>query len=330
MENIVFANPEFLFGLIVFVPIIVWYVLKDKNSYATMQISSLRAFDKAPFSYRHLLKHIEFAFRMGTIGLIIIALARPQSTNNWEDISTEGIDIVIALDVSGSMLAMDFEPNRIEACKDVAIEFISGRPNDRIGLVVFSGESYTQCPLTTDYAVLVNLVRDIKQGMIEDGTAIGSGLANAVNRLKESNAKSKTIILLTDGVNNMGSIDPITAANIATQYNIKVYTIGVGRNGTAPYPVQTIFGIQYQQMEVEIDEEILKEISRITGGKYYRATNKKKLAEIYDEIDQLEKTKIEVRKFSNKKDEFFPLIAWAVVLLSLALFIKYVYLKSIP
>jgi Ca-activated chloride channel family protein len=267
---------------------------------------------------------------MLAISLLILALARPQSTNNWEDTSTEGIDIVLALDISGSMMAMDFEPNRFEASKNVAVEFISGRRNDRIGVVVFSGESYTQCPLTTDHAILVNLIQELQQGLIEDGTAIGVGLANAINRLKDSKAVSKVIILLTDGVNNMGSIDPLTAAQIAKKFGIRVYTVGVGKNGYAPYPVQTMFGVQYQNMEVQIDEKILQEISRLTGGKYFRATNNKTLVQVYKEIDKLEKSKIEVKKFSNKNDEFLPLVIVAFLLLLLGILIRTLILRTIP
>ena len=330
MHNIEFANPGFLWALLILIPILLWYILKDKNYYTSIQVSTLRAFPQEPRTYKFYLRHILFAIKLLLLALLIIMLARPQTTNYWEDKTTEGIDIVIALDISSSMLARDFVPNRLEASKDVAIKFISGRPNDRMGLVVFSGESFTQCPLTTDHAVLINLFKDIKQGMIEDGTAIGMGLATAVNRLKDSDAKSKVIILLTDGVNNMGAIDPITAAQLAKSFNIRVYTIGVGKNGYAPYPVQTMFGIQYQDMEVKIDEETLKKISEITGGKYFRATNNKKLENIYREIDKMEKSKIEVKKFSSKNDEFLPLAQLAVLLLSLFILIRYTIMRNIP
>jgi Ca-activated chloride channel homolog len=330
MGNIVFKNPEFLYGLIVVIPMIVWYILKDKKNHATIQISSLRAFKTPPYTFKHFLRHFLFGLRVLVVILLIIILARPQSTNNWEDTTTEGIDIVIALDISSSMLARDFKPDRLEASKDVAMEFISGRENDRVGLVIFSGESFTQCPLTTDHAVLINLFKDIKQGMIEDGTAIGMGLATAINRLKESEAKSKVIILLTDGVNNRGSIDPITAAQIAVNFGIRVYTVGVGRNGFAPYPVQTMFGIQYQNQEVEIDEETLKQISQITDGKYFRATNNQKLINIYKEIDKLEKSKVEVKKFSSKNDEFLPLAIIVALLLIFDIIIRNTVLRTIP
>ncbi|MCU0407526.1 MAG: VWA domain-containing protein, partial [Bacteroidales bacterium] len=230
-----------------------------------------------------------------------------------------GIDIVLALDISGSMLARDFKPDRLEASKNVAVEFISGRPYDRIGLVVFSGESFTQCPVTTDHAVLVNLLREIQSGMIEDGTAIGNGLATAVNRIKESEAKSKVVILLTDGVNNRGEIAPATAAGIAKTFGVRVYTIGVGTQGVAPYPVQTPFGVQYQNMPVEIDEEVLIDIAESTGGKYFRATDNDKLLQVYGEIDKLEKSKIDVRQFSRKQEKFLlpALIAFALLLLEI-------------
>lgn len=330
MRNIVFANPEFFYGFLIIIPIIVWYIIKDKKSHASIQISSLRAFDKVPKTYKFYLRHLLFAFRIIIIALLITILAKPQTTNNWEDKIAEGIDIVIALDVSSSMLARDFTPNRLEASKDVAVEFISGRENDRIGLVIFSGESFTQCPLTTDHTVLINLFNDIKQGMIEDGTAIGMGLANSVNRLKQSEAISKVIILLTDGVNNMGAIDPITAAQIADKFGIRVYTVGVGRNGYAPYPVQTMFGIQYQNMEVKIDEETLKKIAEITDGEYFRATNNKKLKQIYKEIDKLEKSKIEVKKYSSKNEEYLPFAIVVAVLLLFEIIVKNTILRSIP
>jgi Ca-activated chloride channel family protein len=237
--------------------------------------------------------------------MLVLVLCRPQSTNSWQNVSTEGIDIVITLDISSSMLAEDLRPNRLEAAKTVASNFISGRPNDNIGLVVFSAESYTQCPLTTDHTVLLNLFGGIKSGIIEDGTAIGLGLANAVNRIKDSKAKSKVIILLTDGTNNRGDIDPITAAELAKTFGIRVYTIGIGTHGKAPYPFQTAYGIQYQNIDVVIDEQPLKQIAGITGGEYYRATNNNSLKSIYSEIDKLEKTKFNVKEYSKKNEEFY-------------------------
>jgi Ca-activated chloride channel family protein len=268
---------------------------------------------------------------MLAIALLVIVLARPQSSNRWENVSTQGIDIVITLDISGSMLARDLKPDRLEASKDVAVEFISGRRNDRIGLVVFSGESFTQCPLTTDHAVLINLFKEIKSGMVEDGTALGVGLANAVTRLKDSEAISKVIILLTDGVNNRGAIDPITAAELAKAFGIRVYTIGVGTMGTAPYPQQDFFGrTHYVQMPVEIDEETLQQISDITDGEYFRATDNNKLREIYAEIDQMEKSKINVKEFSRKEEEFLPFALAALILLVLEFLIRRSLLRSIP
>jgi Ca-activated chloride channel family protein len=256
---------------------------------------------------------------MIAIAVLIIVLARPQSTESFQDISTEGIDIVLTLDISGSMLARDFKPDRLEASKNVAVEFISGRPYDRMALIVFSGESFTQCPLTTDHAVLVNLLREVQSGIIEDGTAIGMGLATAVNRIKDSEAKSKVIILLTDGVNNRGEIAPSTAADIARTFGIRVYTIGVGSQGVAPYPVQTPYGIQYRDMPVEIDEEILREIAQKTGGRYFRATDNQKLIQVYQEIDKLEKSKIDVRQFSTKEEKYLipALIAFLILALEL-------------
>jgi Ca-activated chloride channel family protein len=264
-----------------------------------LQFSSLQVFGKIPRTVRERMGHIPIGLRMMAIALFIIALARPQSVSDKQNISTEGIDIVLELDLSGSMLAEDFNPNRIEAAKQVASEFIDGRMNDRIGLVVFSAESFTQCPLTTDYPVLKNLLRDVKNGMIADGTAIGLAIANGVNRLKDSKAKSKVMILLTDGVNNRGEIDPITAARIAATYGIRIYTVGVGAQGEAPYPVQTPFGIRRQMIPVDLDEKVLTQVADMTGGKYYRATDNRKLKAIYKEIDQLERTKIEVTAYKR-------------------------------
>ncbi len=330
MNEITFANPGFLYLLAILIPLIIWYLLKLRDSQATLQVSSIEGLRKAPRTWKHILKHGMFVLRVIAIALLIIVLARPQSTDRWQNVSTEGIDILIALDISSSMLARDFQPNRLEASKDVAIEFISGRPNDRIGLVIFSGESFTQCPLTTDHAVVINLFKDVRSGMIEDGTAIGMGLATSVNRMKDSNAKSKVIILLTDGVNNKGAIAPITAAEIANTFGIRVYTIGVGSEGIAPYPVQTPYGIQLQNMEVQIDEEILENIADMTKGKYFRATNNQKLIEIYQEIDQLEKTKIDVTEFSKKKEEYLSFLLLAGIFLLSELIFKNTVLRNIP
>src|SRR6056297_2445988 len=261
MRDLTFNNPEFLFLLVLLVPFIVWYFLKNNKNYASIQVSTIQNIKNYSRSFKNILRHVLFGFRMLAISLLIVALARPQSTKNWKDVTTEGIDIVLALDISSSMLAKDFNPNRLEASKDIATEFIQDRPNDRMGLVVFSGESFTQCPLTTDHRVLINLFRDIESGMVEDGTAIGDGLATSVNRLKNSKAVSKVVILLTDGVNNKGSLDPVSAAEIAEMFGIRVYTIGVGSEGTAPYPVQGMFGKTYRRQKVEIDEELLQKVA---------------------------------------------------------------------
>jgi Ca-activated chloride channel family protein len=273
-------------------------------------------------------RHLSIILRSLAMAALIIALARPQSSLSWQDTTTEGIDIVIASDISGSMLAEDFKPNRLEAGKNIAIDFIQNRPNDRIGLVVFSGESFTQCPLTIDHSVLVNLYADIKNGMIEDGTAIGMGLATAVNRLKDSEAKSKVVILLTDGSNNSGSIPPVTAAEIAKQFGVRVYTVGIGTNGYAPYPVQTPMGVQYQRMKVDIDEGTLSKIATITGGKYFRATNNSALKDIYEQIDKLEKAKIDVTQYRKKTERFLPFAIIALALLSLEFLTRNTLLKG--
>jgi Ca-activated chloride channel family protein len=319
MNGITFAEPLFLYLLVVIPAMIAFYIIKQHKATASLRMPGLQPFEGAGTTFRHYLRHIFFAFRTIAITLLIFVVARPQATDKFQNISTEGIDIVLTLDISGSMLARDFRPDRLEASKNVATEFISGRPYDRIGLVVFSGESFTQCPLTTDHAVLINLLREIQSGMIEDGTAIGMGLATAVNRIKDSEAKSKVIILLTDGVNNRGEIAPATAAGIAKTFGIRVYTIGVGTQGMAPYPVQTPYGIQYQDMPVEIDEAILREISQTTGGKYFRATDNNKLVQVYNEIDKLEKSKIDVRQFNRKEEKYLlpALIAFCLLVLEI-------------
>ena len=330
MNKIVFANPGMLYLLILIIPAIIWYVKKSVKFSPAIIFSNTRAIENTKTSYKKYLRHVVFGLQMLAFILIIIVLARPQSTNKWQNVTTEGIDIMITLDISGSMLAEDFKPNRLEASKTVASEFITGRPDDRIGLIVFSGESFTQCPLTTDHAVLLNLFKGIQSGMIEDGTAIGLGLATAVNRLKESKSKSKVVILLTDGVNNQGSIAPITAAEIAKAFNIRVYTVGVGKMGKAPYPFQTPFGTQYQDVDVEIDEPMLTQIAKMTDAKYFRATNNQKLRDIYKEIDKLEKSRIAVTEFKKHHDEFFMFGFAALFLLIISLFIRLTILKSIP
>ena len=329
MTGITFAQPYFLLLLILIPLLVAWYVWRRDRNIASLTISGNQQLADFKRSFRHILRHILFVLRIVMLIVIIIILARPQSTDRWQNVTTEGIDIMLVVDISGSMLARDFKPDRIEAAKNVATEFISGRTYDRLGLVVFSGESFTQCPLTTDHATLINLLREIKSGMIEDGTAIGMGIATAVNRLKDSDAESKVIILLTDGVNNRGAIDPLTAADLASTFNIKVYTIGVGSRGTAPYPVQTPFGTQLRNVEVEIDENVLKEISARTGGNYYRATDNTTLLNIYREIDQLEKTKIDVREFNRKIEEYMPLAIAAVILLLLEMLARYILMRNL-
>jgi Ca-activated chloride channel family protein len=320
MNGITFAEPLFLYLLVAIPAIVAFYILKQQKVTASLRMPGLQSFAMTGTTFRHYLRHILFAVRIMAITLLIIVVARPQKTDKFQNITTEGIDIVLTQDISGSMLARDFRPDRLEASKNIATEFISGRPYDRIGLVVFSGESFTQCPLTTDHAVLINLLREIQSGMIEDGTAIGMGLATAVNRIKDSKAKSKVIILLTDGVNNRGEIAPATAADIAKTFGIRVYTIGVGTQGMAPYPVNTPYGIQYQDMPVEIDEGILQEIAQKTGGKYFRATDNDKLIQVYKEIDKLEKSKIDVRQFSRKEERYMipALIAFILLVLEIA------------
>lgn len=325
-----FANPKYFLLLVLLIPMILWYIFREKRSHADLQFSSLRAFKGMKHAGKVWLRHILFILKLLAIVFLVTALARPQSSNSWQTYSSEGIDIVLALDISGSMLARDFKPDRLEAAKEVATKFILERPQDKIGLVIFSGESFTQCPLTTDQAVLVNLLREVKSGMIEDGTAIGLGLANAVNRLKDSPAKSKVVILLTDGVNNQGTIAPVTAAELAKAYGIRVYTIGVGTYGEAPYPVQTPFGVQLRNVPVEIDEDVLKQIATLTGGKYFRATDNQKLEQIYSEIDQLEKSKIEVKHFSKKQEQYFLFGLIGMCLLIAEALLRYTILRKIP
>jgi Ca-activated chloride channel family protein len=330
MTNLHFADPEYLWLLLVIPAIIAWYWYRLRHYSVPLQMSTTAVFKNTTPGWKHYARYGLFALRIASLMLLILALARPQTNMNRQDISVEGIDIMLATDISSTMLAEDLRPNRLEAAKEVAVEFISSRPDDRIGLVVFSGESFTQCPLTSNHALLINLYKDISFGMIDDGTAIGDGLATAVNRLKESKAKSKVIILLTDGINNMGSIDPQSAAEIAELYGIRIYTIGVGTIGTALFPVKTQFGTQYQRMEVNIDEALLQKISAMTNGKYFRATNKQKLQNVYKEIDRLEKSKIDVTEFSRKKEEFLPFVIVALILLTLEFLVRFAVIKLVP
>ncbi|MGN0281700.1 MAG: VWA domain-containing protein [Prevotella sp.] len=330
-----FANKEYLFLLLLIIPYIIWYVMYRKKSEPTIRMSDTFAFKYAPKSLKVRLMPLQMLLRLIAYSMLVIALARPQTTNSWKNRQTEGIDIMLAMDVSTSMLAEDLKPNRIEAAKMVASEFISGRPDDNIGLTIFAGESFTQCPMTTDHGSLLNLLQSVKgdiatRGLINDGTAIGMGLANAVGRLKSSKAKSKVVILLTDGSNNMGDISPMTAAEIAQSLGIRVYTIGVGTNKVAPYPMPVAGGIQYVNMPVEIDTKTLKEIAQTTHGDFYRATNNQELKKIYKEIDQLEKSKMNVKKFKKKYDAFQPFVAIAAITLLLEILLRITIFRRIP
>jgi len=318
-----FEYPKILWLLILPVLLVAHYLYRE----LTGRNPHFRVSDSVPWkaggkSILGVLRHLPFLLRLAAVTLIIIALARPRSSSQMEKVDTEGIDIVFAMDVSTSMLARDFKPDRISAAKDIAIEFISQRPTDRMGIVVFAGESYTQCPLTTDRATLINLMKDIETGLIEDGTAIGNGLATAVARMKDSDAKSRVVILLTDGVNNSGEITARNAADIAKTYGVRVYTIGVGANGTAPYPVITPWGVQMQNVEVEIDEDLLKEIASTTGGRYFRATDNTKLAEIYSEINKMEKARTTIDSFPVYKELFMGYGIAALICLLLELLLR--------
>lgn len=324
-----FHSPAYLFLLLFLVPVIGWYVWRRRDQQASLHVSDTTVLARQPRSLRVWLIHVPFALRVLTITLLSIALARPQLSNRWQSQSTEGIDIMMALDVSGTMLAEDLKPNRLEAAKEVATDFVINRPNDNIGLVVFAGESFTQCPLTTDHAVLVNLFQSVKFGLIDDGTAIGLGLANSVNRMKDSPTKSKVIILLTDGSNNRGDITPQTAAEIAKTYGIRVYAVGVGSYGQARVPVQTPYGTQYMMMDSEFDEGTLQGIARTTGGEYFRATDNKSLKRIYEQIDQLEKSKIRVREYSKRSENFMPFLYAALICLLLDILIRHFALRTI-
>ena len=329
-SGIVFAYPWVLYFLAIIPLMIAWYLFRGMKVQSSVKYSSLNIFKDVPSTIREKLRHIPFAVRLIAIGLLIVALARPQSFTSGENVTSEGIDIAMVLDISGSMLAEDFKPNRLEAAKSVIDNFVKGRTTDRIGLVVFSREAFTQCPLTIDYNVLRNLLLDIRSGMIQDGTAIGNAIANGVNRLKESDAKSKIIILLTDGVNNAGEVDPISAAEIAKAFGIRIYTIGVGTRGEAPYPVQTPFGTRYQMVPVEIDEAMLTKIANITGGEYFRATNNRALEEIYNKIDKLEKTKIEITSYKNASEKYYGWLWGGLILLIVELGLSRTILRKLP
>ena len=325
-----FANPGYLFLLLLLIPVVGWYIWKLRKKQASVQISSTAILQKQAKSVRVWMIHVPFVLRVAAIVLLSLALARPQLSNRWQSESTEGIDIMMALDISGTMLGEDLKPNRLEAAKAVATEFVLSRPNDQIGLVVFAGESFTQCPLTTDHTILVNLFNSVKFGMIEDGTAIGLGLANAVNRMKDSPTKSKVVILLTDGSNNRGDIDPHTAAEIAKTFGIRVYAIGVGSySDKVRVPMYTPYGVQYGTMSSEFDESTLRNIAQMTGGEYFRATDNNSLRAIYSQIDQLEKTKIRVRKYSKRTEHFIPFLMAALLCLLLEVLLRFLVLRTI-
>ncbi len=325
-----FQNPKYLFLLILLIPLIVWYILKLRKMQANFKLSTTAAFIGKPKSVKVYLRHVPFILRTLAIASLIIAIARPQAVNSWEESQSEGIDIMMVFDISGSMLAQDFKPNRLEAAKKVISEFITDRERDNIGLVIFAGESFTQCPLTLDHGVLLSLLHEVKYGMIEDGTAIGLGLANAVNRLKDSKSQSRVVILLTDGSNNRGQIAPLTAAELAKAYGIRVYTIGVGSQGVAPTPVQTPYGERIQNVPVDIDETTLTEIAGITNGKYFRAENNQKLEEIYEEIDAMEKYLISINKVTRRNELYLPYALLALCLVFTELLIRRTLLRSIP
>lgn len=331
-NDITFANKELRWLFLVIPVIIVWYIFKQKSFTAEIKTSSLNGLEKLKPSFKEYLRHGLIVLRLAAISLLILVLMRPQSRSSYKDVKTEGIDIILALDISTSMLAKDFKPNRLEAAEELAAKFIDSRPNDRIGLVIFSGESFTQCPLTSDHAVIKNLFKGIKLGVLADGTAIGNGLATSVTRIKDSKAKSKVVILLTDGVNNQGSVAPITAAEIAKAYDIRVYTIGLGTTGKALsfagiYPDGSY---AYEYADVVIDEKTMTEIADMTGGQYFRATDNDKLKEIYKEIDRLEKTIFEEKNFTNKSEHFLPFATTAAILLLIEFLLKNSILKSIP
>jgi Ca-activated chloride channel family protein len=314
-NGITFAYPWVLYFIPVILLLGLWYWLLGMKRQPALAYSSLSILKNVPKSWRERLHNVPVFVRLIAIAVLIVALARPQSFSSGENMYSEGIDIAMVLDISGSMLAEDFSPNRLEAAKKVTDNFIEARITDRIGLVIFSREAFTQCPLTVDYAVLRNLLIQVKSGMIDDGTAIGNAIANGVNRLKDSEAKSRVIILLTDGVNNAGEVDPVSASKIAKTFGIRIYTIGVGTRGQAPYPVKTPFGTRYQMVPVEIDEAVLREIAKNTNGKYYRATDNRSLQNIYTEIDKLEKTRVEVTSYRNAKELYYGWLGAGLFLL---------------
>jgi Ca-activated chloride channel family protein len=333
-DNITFAHPALLWLLTVIAPLIAFYVFRNNFAVADISMPLPWKTENAPKTktYKNYLRHVLFGLRMLVVALLIVIVARPQSSTSYKNITSEGIDIIIALDISGSMLSKDFTPNRIEAAKSVASNFIESRPADKIGLVIFSGQAFLQCPLTTDHAVIKNLFAQVHTGMVADGTAIGDGLATAVNHIKDDKVKSKVIILLTDGVNNMGSIAPLTAAEIAKVFGVRVYTIGVGTKGKALTPVAQLPDgtYQYSMEDVEIDEALLQQIASGTGGQYFRATDNQSLGKIYKEIDKMEKSRIEEKDYTDRAEEFLPFAILAAILLALEILLKNTVLKTVP
>ena len=326
-----FEYPGLLWLLVIPALLVLHYIYLEKAGRRPhLRVSTAVPWKKHGRSFMTFFRHVPFALRTFALVMVVIAIARPRSSEELSKVDTEGIDIVLAMDVSTSMLARDLTPDRISASKDIAIEFISQRPSDRMGIVVFAGESFTQCPLTTDRATLINLMKEVQTDLIEDGTAIGNGLATAVARLKDSDARSRVVILLTDGVNNSGEVSPQTAAEIAKTYGVRVYTIGVGKEGMAPYPVMTPWGVQVQNMKVEIDEKLLKEVAESTGGRYFRATDNTKLAEIYSEINKMEKAKTTVDSFPVYKELFGSFAVWALLALLLELLLNWFVIRRLP
>ena len=330
-----FASKGYFLLLLLLIPYILWYFLYRRKNEPTMRMSDTKVYQYAPKSFRVRLIHLPMVLRCMAFVLIVLVLARPQTHNSWDNKTVEGIDIMLAMDVSTSMLAEDLKPNRIEAAKDVAHEFISGRPNDNIGLTIFAGEAFTQCPMTTDHGSLLRLLQDTRtdiaaRGLIDDGTAVGMGLANAVSRLKDSKAKSKVVILLTDGSNNRGDISPMTAAEIAKSMGIRVYTIGVGTNKVAPYPMPVAGGVQYVNIPVEIDTQTLKDIARTTDGNFYRATSTAELKQIYRDIDKLEKTKMSVKHYAKQYEAYQPFALAAAFVLLLEILLRLTWFRRLP
>ncbi len=325
-----FARPGFLWLLLIVPLLLGWYLWKNKIFQGEVKYSGFPGLEKSGKTFKATLRHFIYIFRLLAISAVIVALARPQKTNSDKQVNVEGIDIMLAVDISGSMLAEDLKPNRIEAAKEVAADFISKRPNDRIGLIAYSGVAFTQSPLTIDHAVLQTLLSKLKNNMVSDGTAIGDGLGLSVERLRHSESISKVVILLTDGINNMGFIDPAMAAQIASEFGIRIYTVGVGKKGKAPYPFKTPFGIQYDYVDVEIDEPLLQNIAETSGGKYFRAVDNRSLKEIYDEIDAMERTKIEVAYFTHHTENFHFFILLSLLFISLEMLFKYWIVRMLP